>query len=70
MNVLSVIGLTRRFGPLLVLDHVSFSVPFGSIAVLVGPNGAGKTTLLLLVRGLDLVGLVMVGQAVFGRWGS
>jgi ABC-type branched-subunit amino acid transport system ATPase component len=42
---LTVPGLTRRFGALLVLDNVSFSVAAGSVLAVVGPNGAGKTTL-------------------------
>lgn len=46
-------ALTRRFGPLVVLDDISFSIPAGHIAVAVGPNGAGKTTLLTCVIGAD-----------------
>jgi len=45
--------LTCRFGPLVVLDSVSFSIPAAHIAVAVGPNGAGKTTLLRCVIGAD-----------------
>lgn len=50
---LTVRGLTRRFGELLVLDNVSFSVAAGSVLAVVGPNGAGKTTLLRCVAGSD-----------------
>ncbi|MEJ2215879.1 MAG: ABC transporter ATP-binding protein [Gemmatimonadota bacterium] len=53
MDTLTVQGLTRRFGPLLVLDDISFAVPRGSVAVALGPNGAGKTTLLRCVIGAD-----------------
>ena len=45
--------VTRRFGNLVVLDHVSFSVAAGQIAVIAGPNGSGKTTLLRCVVGAD-----------------
>jgi len=45
--------LTRRFGNLVVLDHVTFSVAAGQIAVVAGPNGSGKTTLLRCVVGAD-----------------
>jgi ABC-type multidrug transport system ATPase subunit len=51
--VLTVRGLTRRFGELLVLDQVTFSVEPGRVAVVLGPNGSGKTTLLRCVVGAD-----------------
>jgi ABC-type multidrug transport system ATPase subunit len=53
VDTLQVRGLSRRFGDLVVLDGVSFSVDAGQIAVVVGPNGSGKTTLLRCVVGAD-----------------
>lgn len=53
MDMLTVQGLTRRFGPLLVLDEISFTVPGGAVVVVMGPNGAGKTTLLRCVVGAE-----------------
>ena len=53
MDALTVQGLTRSFGDLLVFDEVNFSVPPGRVAVVVGPNGSGKTTLLRCVVGAD-----------------
>ncbi|PTA48345.1 ABC transporter ATP-binding protein [Micromonospora sp. RP3T] len=51
--MLTVRGLTRRFGQLTVLDDVSFGLAAGRLAVVVGPNGSGKTTLLRCVVGAD-----------------
>src|SRR5215216_2168950 len=42
--LLEVSNVTRRFGGVVALDDVSFSVQQGEIAGLIGPNGAGKTT--------------------------
>lgn len=53
MDVLTVRGLTRRFGPLAVLDDISLSLPAGRILVVTGPNGSGKTTLLRCILGAD-----------------
>lgn len=36
--------LTKSYGPLLAVDHISFEVPKGSIVGFLGPNGAGKST--------------------------
>lgn len=53
MSVLSVRGLTRRFGGLTAVDDVSFDVHDGSIKAVIGPNGAGKSTLFNLITGFD-----------------
>lgn len=49
---LRVEGLTKRFGGLLAVDGVGFSVQPGEIKSIIGPNGAGKTTVLNLVTGV------------------
>jgi branched-chain amino acid transport system ATP-binding protein len=43
--LLEIVQLTMRFGGIVALENVSFSVSKGRIAGLIGPNGAGKTTL-------------------------
>jgi ribose transport system ATP-binding protein len=50
--LLSVWGLTKRFGTITVLDGVSFDVPLNKVIGLVGENGAGKSTLLNILSGM------------------
>ncbi len=46
-------NLTKRYGPTLAVDDLSFSVPPGRVTGFLGPNGAGKTTSMRLILGLD-----------------
>jgi ABC-2 type transport system ATP-binding protein len=50
--VVSITGLSRRFGKKVALDNVSLEVPRGGVFGLVGENGAGKTTLIKHMLGL------------------
>jgi ABC-2 type transport system ATP-binding protein len=50
--VITVEGLTRRYGDVLAVDDVSFAVREGEIFGVVGPNGSGKTTTVESVMGL------------------
>jgi ABC-type branched-subunit amino acid transport system ATPase component len=44
--------LTRRFGGLVAVNGVNFSVERGEVRGLIGPNGSGKTTLINLISGV------------------
>jgi ABC-2 type transport system ATP-binding protein len=58
-----VTGLRKRFGPVLALDGMSFTVAPGQVTGFVGPNGAGKTTTMRVILGLDAAdeGTALVG---------
>jgi ABC-2 type transport system ATP-binding protein len=46
------VGVTKRFGPVLALDRVTAAIGPGEIVALIGLNGAGKTTLLRALAGI------------------
>src|SRR6266498_2647129 len=52
MAVITVEGLTKRFGDVVAVDDLSFEVDQGTVVGFLGPNGAGKTTTLRMLLGL------------------
>ena len=48
-TILEVKGVTKRYGGLVAVNNVSFSVQEGEILSVIGPNGAGKSTLFKLI---------------------
>ena len=55
--------LRKRFGPVLALDGMSFTVLPGQVTGFVGPNGAGKSTTMRVILGLDTpdAGTALIG---------
>jgi len=51
-TVVTVRNLSKRYGGLLAVDGISFSVEEGEIFGVLGPNGAGKTTTIEIIEGL------------------
>lgn len=65
VNLLSLEGVTKRFGGVTALDDVSFCVRRGHIASIIGPNGAGKTTLFNCITGVAAPdsGVILFGDS-------
>jgi ABC-2 type transport system ATP-binding protein len=52
MAVITIEGLSKRFGDVVAVDDLSFEVDQGAVTGFLGPNGAGKTTTLRMLLGL------------------
>jgi len=69
-GLLEVRGVSKRFGGLLAVADVSFTLYEGEILGLIGPNGAGKTTLFNVVNGVyrsDGGSIAFCGKDITGR---
>ncbi|HYM33380.1 MAG TPA: ABC transporter ATP-binding protein [Candidatus Cybelea sp.] len=51
--LLRIAGVSKRFGTITALDHVSLDVFAGEFFALLGPSGCGKTTLLRMIAGFE-----------------
>lgn len=68
-------GVTKRFGPVVAVDDISFDIPRGSFHSFLGPSGCGKTTSLRLIAGFEqpdagevaIGGRSMVGVPAYRR---
>jgi branched-chain amino acid transport system permease protein len=68
--ILTVSHLTKRYGGVVAVNDVSFTVPAGKILGLIGPNGAGKTTCFNIISGAlaPSAGTVtFLGRSIEGR---
>jgi len=52
LNSIEVVNLTRKFGDVVAVDNISFTVPEGQIFAFLGPNGAGKSTTIKMLTTL------------------
>src|SRR3954453_22938523 len=51
-NVLDAEHVTKRFGGLVAVSGIDFTIPERAIVSLIGPNGAGKTTFFNVIAGI------------------
>jgi ABC-2 type transport system ATP-binding protein len=70
--MIEAIGLTKRFGSTLAVDHLDFTVQPGIVTGFLGPNGAGKSTTMRLILGLDRpsAGRVTVNGRPYAKHGA
>jgi branched-chain amino acid transport system ATP-binding protein len=52
MALLELDGLTKRYGGIVAVDHVTMRIEAGEVRAVIGPNGAGKTSLFHLITGV------------------
>ncbi|MDB5069532.1 MAG: transporter related, partial [Candidatus Eremiobacteraeota bacterium] len=52
MALLKLDNVTQRFGGLVAVNDLTFTVEAGAIVAMIGPNGAGKSTVFNLITGI------------------
>ena len=52
MSIIRTEQLTKKFGEITAVDHVSFAVERGEVFAFLGPNGAGKSTTIKMLTTL------------------
>jgi ABC-type branched-subunit amino acid transport system ATPase component len=68
--LLEVAGLQKRFGGLVAVKDIGFTIGAGEILGLIGPNGSGKSTVMKLIMGIETpdLGSVRVGGTEVAGW--
>jgi ABC-type branched-subunit amino acid transport system ATPase component len=68
--LLSVRGLTKRFGGLVAVKDIGFDIRPGEILGLIGPNGSGKSTVMKLIMGIERpnAGSIKVDDVEMAGW--
>lgn len=51
--MIELVRVTKRYGPVTVLDEVSLNIDKGESTAILGPSGCGKTTILRIIAGLE-----------------
>jgi branched-chain amino acid transport system ATP-binding protein len=69
-TILSANSMTKRFGGLVAINNLNFSIPRLSTSSIIGPNGAGKTTFFNCITGfykIDEGVITFDGQRIDGK---
>ncbi len=66
--MIEVEGITKRYGDVTAVDHLSFEVRPGQVTGFLGPNGSGKSTTMRMIMGLDApdAGCATINGRAFG----